>query len=182
MPSTDYPSVDPTTGLPTSPSLVDFGASLAGSALLAFLFLAVIPFLPKPAPPPDLTAGRALYKQSCAACHGAKGEGGIGKPLTGAFVTESNDEALLRFIEVGRTVDDPANTTKQPMLPKGGNPALTTGDLKGIVGVIRSFSGQTAAGPGLSLDLELGGFGRFLLLIIALGTAGLVSASARAKQ
>lgn len=95
-----------------------------------------------PAPVRDSGDGEALFRQSCAACHGrdARGLPGLGKDLVaGAFARELSDADLVAFIERGRPADDPANTTGVPMPPKGGNPALTRADLADIVAYLRSL-------------------------------------------
>lgn len=93
-------------------------------------------------------SGEDLYKQSCAACHGADGKGlpNIGKDLvTGEFCRTQNDDQLLDFIKKGRGTDDPLNTTKVAMPPKGGNPALSDADIKSIIAHVRTL--QQAAKP-----------------------------------
>ncbi len=51
----------------------------------------------------DATVGAALFSANCAACHGAQGEGGIGKPLQqNAFVKGQSNAQLLEFILAGR--------------------------------------------------------------------------------
>ncbi len=86
--------------------------------------------------------GKLLYEQSCAACHGmdAKGLPNLGKDMTASeFMKAQSDDQLLQFIKQGRAADDPANTTKIPMPPKGGNPALDDAKLKAIITHLRSL-------------------------------------------
>lgn len=86
--------------------------------------------------------GAALYKITCAACHGQEGRGvtGLGKDMTTSpFVKGLDDAGLAAFIKVGRASDDPANTTKVPMPPMGGNPKLTDDQLDAIIKHIRSL-------------------------------------------
>lgn len=90
--------------------------------------------------------GTTLYAQ-CAACHGPDGHGipNLGKDLVESpFVASLTDEALLSFIKVGRPIWDPENTTGIDMPGKGGNPALTDGDIMAIIAYLRSL----AAGSG----------------------------------
>jgi disulfide bond formation protein DsbB len=90
----------------------------------------------------DATVGEPLFQSTCAACHGPTGEGieNTGKPLAGSdFVKSNSDEELVEFIKVGRPIDDPENTLGVPMLPKGGNPALTDEDLVNIVAFVRTL-------------------------------------------
>lgn len=100
--------------------------------------------------PPPKKSGKELYTSTCSACHGPDGKGvpNIGKDLVGSdFVRAQTDEQLLAFIERGRGVDDPANTTKVAMPPKGGNPSLSRTDLASIVAHLRGLTG-VAAKPG----------------------------------
>lgn len=85
--------------------------------------------------------GKKLYA-ACAACHGPTGKGvpNLGKDMTTSkFVQETSDAELVEFIKKGRPADDPANTTKVAMPPKGGRADLTDDDLKAIVAFIRTL-------------------------------------------
>ncbi len=87
-------------------------------------------------------SGADLYKSSCAACHGpdAKGVPNLGKDLVNSeFCKSQSDDEMLAFLKKGRAADDPANTTKVAMPPKGGNPALKDDDLRAIVTYITSL-------------------------------------------
>lgn len=97
---------------------------------------------PTPAPAGNAAGGEVLFTQTCAACHGPKGEGvqGLGKDMTTSeFIAGKSDDELVEFIKVGRAPDDPLNTTGVAMLPKGGNPALSDDDLYDIVAFIRTL-------------------------------------------
>lgn len=86
--------------------------------------------------------GYALFERTCAACHGSSGAGkpGLGKDLIRSdFVERSSDAALAAFIAKGRAADDPANTTKVAMPPKGGNDALTDDDLASVALYLRGI-------------------------------------------
>jgi len=92
--------------------------------------------------PETLAQGKQLYEQSCSACHGpdARGLPNLGKDLTtSTFAKGLSDDQLLDFVKKGRPVGDPANTTGVDMPPKGGNPALTDGQLKAIIVYIRTL-------------------------------------------
>ncbi|HET6350384.1 MAG TPA: c-type cytochrome [Candidatus Krumholzibacteria bacterium] len=100
----------------------------------------------KPAPPAlaagDATQGAALFVQYCSACHGpdAKGLKGLGKDLThNEFIKGMTDEQFLAYVNAGRTVDDPRNTTGVPMPPKGGNPALKDQEIMHIIAHVRTL-------------------------------------------
>jgi len=86
-------------------------------------------------------AGKKLFEASCSACHGPEGGGipSLGKALKGSPMLKLSDADLVAFINKGRDANDPANTTKVAMPPKGGNPGLTDDDLGNIVTYIRSL-------------------------------------------
>lgn len=86
--------------------------------------------------------GRDVFERTCAQCHSSSGLGktGLGKDLVRSdFVANLNDEGLVAFIERGRPADDPLNTTKIAMPPKGGFDALTREDLAGVVSYVRGL-------------------------------------------
>lgn len=89
----------------------------------------------------DVAKGKELFV-TCSACHGPAGKGvaGLGKDMTAsAFIKDKTDAELVEFIKVGRRTDDPLNTTKVDMPPKGGNPTLSDEDIQDIVAYIRSL-------------------------------------------
>ena len=87
--------------------------------------------------------GEALFRVTCPTCHGqdAKGVPGLGKDMTNsAFIKSQSDAELAEFIKVGRTADDPLNTTGVAMPAKGANVALTDEEILLIVEYMRSLS------------------------------------------
>lgn len=65
--------------------------------------LAVLKALREQWPLGDPTAGAAVYSTYCAPCHGAQGEGGIGKPLKpNAFIQSQTNAQLVEFLLTGR--------------------------------------------------------------------------------
>jgi mono/diheme cytochrome c family protein len=93
-------------------------------------------------------AGESIFQSVCAACHGfnAKGIPGLGKPLIGSqFANSLSDDDLLAFIQKGRPVTDPLNTTGVMMPPRGGNPSLKDDDLRNVIAYIRSLNGSQVA-------------------------------------
>ena len=104
----------------------------------------LLPSVARPAaavPSTPIELGQQLYGQTCAVCHGADARGGIGKNLvTSAFLHGLTDEQAVDFIKVGRGVDDPANTTRIVMPPRGGNNALGDEQLRAIVIYLRSIA------------------------------------------
>jgi len=94
----------------------------------------------------DVRAGSRLYGNACTACHGINLQGisGLGKSLVNrAFVNGLNDDELVAFIIVGRTTQDPLNTTGVAMPARGGNTALSDDSIHQIVDYIRSLNGAT---------------------------------------
>jgi disulfide bond formation protein DsbB len=90
----------------------------------------------------DPARGKALFAQTCVACHGPDGKGlpGLGKDMTtSTFIKSQTDPQLVGFVKQGRPATDPANTTKVDMPPKGGNPAYTDAQLGDIVAYIRTL-------------------------------------------
>ena len=90
----------------------------------------------------DPAVGQTLFTNTCAACHGAQGQGvpGLGKDMTASqFIADKTDQELIDFIKVGRDPSDPLNTTGVAMPPRGGNPSLSDDDLQNIVSYIRSL-------------------------------------------
>ncbi len=93
--------------------------------------------------PTDRVAhGKGLFQNACAACHMADGTGvqGLGKNLTKSwFVASLDDAQLVSFVGVGRAADEPLNTTRVPMPPKGGHDELTESDIADIVAYVRGL-------------------------------------------
>jgi len=88
--------------------------------------------------------GEKVYNTVCVACHGPNAEGmpNLGKsmhPDDSEFIRVSTDEELVEFIKVGRTPDDPLNTTGVGMPAKGGNPAITDQQLYDVVAWMRTL-------------------------------------------
>jgi disulfide bond formation protein DsbB len=98
--------------------------------------------------PAAVSAGETVFQTVCAACHGfnAKGISGLGKPLVDSeFVNGLSDDDLLVFIQKGRDVTDPLNTTGVMMPARGGNPGLTDDDLRHVIAYIRSLNTPSSA-------------------------------------
>lgn len=94
------------------------------------------------APAATAEAGKKLFQQTCAACHGMEGQGmpNLGKDMTTSpFIKQHSNDELLAFIKQGRMPGDPANTTGVAMPPKGGNPTLTDDQLRTIIAYIRTL-------------------------------------------
>jgi disulfide bond formation protein DsbB len=103
--------------------------------------------------PAMVSRGSNLFQATCAACHGfnAMGISGLGKTLIGSeYINSISDDELLSFINVGRQVFDPLNTTGVMMPPKGGNPTLTDDDLRAVIAYIRSLNTGDAAAPAVA--------------------------------
>lgn len=91
----------------------------------------------------DAEKGKQTYATMCSTCHGPEGEGvkGLGKSLVDStWVGEQSDDALFQVVVDGRAPDDPLNTTGVAMPPRGGNAALTDGDVRDVVAYVRSIN------------------------------------------
>ncbi len=91
---------------------------------------------------PNAATGESLFQGTCQTCHGPGGVGlpGLGKTLiANAFVQSLTDAELIAFIQTGRPVSDPANTTGVGMPPRGGNASLSDDDLADIVAYLRAL-------------------------------------------
>ena len=128
---------------------------IIAASLLTILVLLVMMQIhpvnqPKPAvaaalDPAAVKAGRTTFMMVCAACHSPKATGikGLGKPLIGSvFFNGHTDAELLAFLQKGRPVTDPLNTTGVMMPARGGRPTLTDDDLKNVIAYIRSLNAK----------------------------------------
>jgi disulfide bond formation protein DsbB len=91
--------------------------------------------------PATLARGSQLYRESCAACHGADARGviNLGNQLAGSeYVAGKSDAELLAVIREGRDLNHPENTTGLVMPPSGGRPDLSDEDLLAIIAFVRS--------------------------------------------
>jgi cytochrome c oxidase subunit 3 len=97
----------------------------------------------------DPVKGRELFRNSCAACHGLRGEGipGQGKDMRHSeFIRKLDDAGLLAFIQRGRLPNDALNTTGRLMPARGGNPFLTDANLLDIIAYVREVQESPATG------------------------------------
>jgi disulfide bond formation protein DsbB len=89
----------------------------------------------------DAAHGKQIFETTCATCHGADGTGvkGLGKPLVASeFVKKTSEANLAKMVIEGRPVDDPLNTTKVAMPPRGGNAGLSDGDIADAVAYVKT--------------------------------------------
>ncbi|NNF92431.1 MAG: c-type cytochrome [Boseongicola sp.] len=88
----------------------------------------------------DVAAGKAVYSQTCVACHGADGTGAI-PGVTDLTKTDGalakSDEELIGSITDG--FQSPGAALAMPA--KGGNPALTESDIKTVLAYLRATFG-----------------------------------------
>tara|TARA_R110001592_G_scaffold148073_3_gene372719 strand:- start:10105 stop:10728 length:624 start_codon:yes stop_codon:yes gene_type:complete len=85
--------------------------------------------------------GKAIYDQTCVACHGANGKGAIpGVPdltKSDGRMSQSDDVLLVNIV---RGLQSPGSTMAMP--PKGGNADLSENDLRAVIGYLRSSFGE----------------------------------------
>lgn len=114
--------------------------------ILTFLQTSNVAFVPETsavvdeAPASDLT-GKEVYQQTCVACHSADGSGAFaGVPdLTDAKGRLSkSDEELLKNVRNG--FQTPGSPMAMP--PRGGNGALTEGDLRNVMEYLHKAFGS----------------------------------------
>jgi mono/diheme cytochrome c family protein len=139
-----------TTDTTTSPNLLIATMIIVGGLTLVLILLLAQPLRSTAAPTASIVldeavvkAGRTIFLTVCASCHGpeALGVQGLGKPLVGSefFNSRSNAE-LLVFLQNGRPVNDPLNTTGVAMPARGGRLHLTDIDLESVIVYIRSLN------------------------------------------
>ena len=84
----------------------------------------------------DNISGKAVYEQTCAACHGSDGEGsmpGVPDLTTSNSVLRKPESELIRNTMKG--VQSPGSPMGMP--PKGGNPALTREEITNAIRYMR---------------------------------------------
>ena len=112
----------------------------------------------------DATAyarGQQLYTMACLACHGPQGHGvsGLGKDLANSrFSRDLDDVHLAAFIVAGRAADDPLNTTRVPMPPRGGRADFSDGNVADVVTFLRGLADpqRIPDGPLPEVEVVLG--------------------------
>jgi len=90
----------------------------------------------------NVAHGKQIFEVTCATCHAADGTGvkGLGKPLVDSeFVKKSSDADVVKMVIEGRPPDDPLNTTKIAMPPRGGNAGLSDADVADAVAYLRTL-------------------------------------------
>ena len=89
----------------------------------------------------DAAAGKAVYSQTCIACHGANGKGTI--PGVTDFTAKDGPlskptAVLVKNISEG--FQSPGSFMAMP--PKGGNPTLTETDVRAVLSYLRAEFGE----------------------------------------
>lgn len=91
-------------------------------------------------------AGRALYGDNCAMCHGLAGDGGNGYPnlKDGAWMWGGNEDAIAETIRVG--INSPHDDSRSSqMLAFGRDQILERGQILDVSAFVRSLSDPTIA-------------------------------------
>ncbi len=89
----------------------------------------------------DAAAGKAVYSQTCIACHGADGKG----TFPGVTDFTSKDSPLLKpTAELVNNISEGFQTpgSFMAMPAKGGNPALTEADVRAVLSYLRAEFGE----------------------------------------
>ncbi len=82
----------------------------------------------------SLKRGRQIYVDNCTACHGTRGEGGVGPALNNkTLLTKASDEILFAIIKAGRP-----NTT-MPAWGQDNGGQLTDENVRDVVAFIRAW-------------------------------------------
>ncbi|HZD52540.1 MAG TPA: cytochrome c [Woeseiaceae bacterium] len=98
-------------------------------------------FLSSPVFAADVAAGKAIYSQTCIACHGANGKGalpGVADFTASKGPLSKTDEQLVTSITEG--VQTPGKPLAMPA--KGGNPTLTEADVQAVIAYLRAEFGM----------------------------------------
>ncbi|MBX3010140.1 MAG: c-type cytochrome [Caldilineaceae bacterium] len=85
--------------------------------------------------------GQALYRETCAVCHGQQGEGiaALGNSLVASTLVQAGTpDEIIAMIRAGRTAQAPDNQSGIAMPPSGGRPDLSDADLRAIVHFLQS--------------------------------------------
>lgn len=91
--------------------------------------------------PASSLSGKEIYQQTCVACHGPDGKGvfaGVPDFTDPQGRLSKSDEELLRNVQNG--FQSPGSPMAMP--PRGGNSALTGGDLRNVIKYLRSEFGS----------------------------------------
>lgn len=90
--------------------------------------------------------GEVLYRQSCQACHGADGQGGVGTQLANAvFLSSASDEFLFRTIAGGK--DGTAMRGFGRSATGGSLAALADSDIDHLVAYLRQLGARPRVEP-----------------------------------
>lgn len=87
-----------------------------------------------------VAAGKAVYSQTCVACHGPNGKGaipGVADLTASDGALTKSDEELVKSIAEG--VQSPGSPLAMPA--NGGNPSLTEADIKAVIAYLRANFG-----------------------------------------
>ena len=115
--------------------------------ILTFLQTSNVSFTPDETPTPaedspaSQLTGKEIYQQTCVACHSKDGSGafaGVPDFTDPAGRLSKSDEELLRNVRNG--FQSPGSPMAMP--PRGGNSALTDGDLRNVIQYLRSEFGS----------------------------------------
>ncbi|MCF8478139.1 MAG: cytochrome-c oxidase, cbb3-type subunit III [Pseudolabrys sp.] len=101
--------------------------------------------------------GNALFGDNCAACHGARAQGGKGFPnlTTSSWLWGGSPEAIAETIRVGVNAEHPDSRVSQ-MPSFGRDKVLSRAKVDNVVSYVRSLSGSTAPADGSAAEIAAG--------------------------
>ncbi len=109
--------------------------------LLLVLIVPALAFADDHSVAADAAVGKAVYSQTCIACHGANGKGAIPgvTDFTGKDSPLSKPAAVL-VKNISEGFQTPGSFMAMPA--KGGNPALTEADVMAVLAYLRAEFGS----------------------------------------
>jgi mono/diheme cytochrome c family protein len=128
----------------------------------------------------DAAEGKKLFSMSCVTCHGPTGDGlnNLAPSLRASeFIKSSEVASILRVIQQGRALNDPANKSGKVMPARGGNPFLTDDQASHLAVFVKSLPGSGAVPSTAATDAPVVQLSRWVLPAAAAPRSGMVTLS-----
>ncbi len=125
----------------------------------------------------DATEGKKLFAMSCITCHGPTGDGlnNLAPSLRKSdFVRSAEVASVLRVIQQGRAIADPANKSGKVMPARGGNPFLTDTQASHLAVFVKSLPESGVAAPAPSSETPVVQLSRWVVPPAALPPPGTI--------